>query len=61
MHIGKRNASVGGRICRRWMADSYGMACGRLRKNESGINEMKGLSFEKKQDFKNNPKLRSFV
>lgn len=22
---------------------------------------MKGLSFEKKQDFKNNPKLRSFV
>ena len=43
------------------MADSYGVAYGRLRKNESGINEMKGLSFEKKQDFKNNPKLRSFV
>ncbi|MBF1523461.1 MAG: hypothetical protein HXN94_04365 [Prevotella salivae] len=61
MHIAKRNASVGGRICRRWMADSYGMACGRLRKNESGINEMKGLSFGKKQGLNNNPKLRSFV
>ncbi|WP_315447802.1 hypothetical protein [Segatella salivae] len=61
MYIAKRNASVGGRICRRWMADSYGMACGRLRKNESGVNETKDQSFEKKQGLNNNPKLRSFV
>jgi len=37
MRIDKRNALVGGRICRWWKADSYGMACGRPRKNESGI------------------------
>jgi len=61
MRIDKRNASVGGRICRRWKADSYGMARGRPRKNESGMNEKKGLSFGNKQDFNNNPKLRSFV
>jgi len=61
MRIDKRNASVDGRICRRWMAYSYGMARGRPRKNESGMNEKKGLSLRKKQGLNNNPKLRSFV
>jgi hypothetical protein len=43
------------------MADSYGMACGRPHKNESGMKEMKDQSFGNKQNFNNNPKLRSFI